>query len=557
MLLELHIENILLIEKASIFFNPGFSVIIGETGSGKSVILDCISIVLGDRAKSDLTNDNGGIITAVFDIKNNENVKNILLEHHINHENEIIIKKIISKNGSKIFLNDNPVTVNLISKIATEMIEINSQFVQTELFLQEKHLAILDLFGGINLHYNKLKTLYNNLNDAIKIYDNERLLKESIEKEIEFLKEACEDIKKISLCEGEYDDLILKRIAMQNHVKIANSVQNISKYSENIINNQNLIKIENELDNLSQNNKNIDVLSIISDLKDYIDKISIFKEEVIELSTNLVRKISNNHESIEEIEDRIFAINSLSRKYRIQPFQLLSFYKESVEKIKNFNISEERMQFLKLQIEEKRAEYLQFCTEISILRKNIAQELSKRIIEKISLLGMQNAKIEIKLFENKIHTPLGIDSIVFYASMNPNLPLMPINKIASGGELSRLMLAIKMILSDKLNINTIIFDEIDTGISGKIAHQIGLEMKKMSTKIQILAISHNPQVIAVATNHIFVKKNKEKDKYITTIHKLNKEEKVIILAEMLSNSSVTAESIENARKLLENSSIKN
>ena len=560
MLTELYIENILLIDKVNIQFNNGFSVITGQTGAGKSILLDSLSIILGDRAGLSLIRDQNknGIIMATFCVDSNKDnsetpIKQLLFNggfiDNIN-DDTFIVKKIITKNGSKIFINDLQTTTQFVKSITRNLLEIYSQFEQTDLFTISKHLEILDNFGNFQNELENINKLYNDFKDANNEYIQTKIDIEKQKENIELLNDFVKDIRALNLLENEYDELLAKRREKTCIEKVATYISNASYEVNNsklgqIVNKaqNNLLKAQDCCENETNLSKNI------SNANELLEKLYISFQITEEALNDLNSKYSFDETELNEIEDRISAINEISRKYQVQPNQLQEKYNQAEEKLKNIEISDEILEKLKQKLETKKNLCLEASRQLSQKRKQVSKKLEQIVLEKLSKLKMDKVNF-YTYFEEKELTESGIDKVVFFASMNPGTQPSPIHKIASGGELSRFMLAFKSSLCEVQRIETIIFDEIDTGVSGNVAYAIGQELLNLSNYTQVICITHNPQTASCAKYHIFVSKEQTINSTRTTIKTLTGEERILAIAEMISSDTITEESIKNAKKLL-------
>lgn len=554
MLTELNINNILLIENLRIEFKNGFTAITGQTGAGKSILLDSISIILGKRAEVNILRDENkqGMIIATFK-QNNNGLRNILCNNGFINEKDdtIIIKKIITKNGSKIFINDIQTTVQFINSIANNILEIYSQFEQTDLFNLKKHLEILDNFSNLSKEIDFLKNLFFSMKETEKkYYETEENIKMQ-KKNSEYLNNLVNDIKTLNIKENEYDDLLNKKNKMIDGEKIATYVEN--SYSifcdakiGNIIN-----KVQENLQRASDiiSKQNEDMRKSFSEVNEELENIYNSSQIAEEILTDLNTKYYFNENEINNIEERISAINEIARKYKTTPYELKDKLITAQNQLDQISISDEILKKLKNELEEKKQKYLSFANELSEKRKKAAKKFENIVIKKLLNLKMDNAIFFVS-FEETEPTELGIDKVSFFASMNSGLQPLPIHKIASGGELSRFMLAFKSSFCDKNDISTIIFDEIDTGVSGSVAFAIGKEMKNMSKHRQVICITHSPQVAVCADKHFFVKKDQNHGIATTTVKDLTDNERINTIAEMLSNDKITDDAIKNAKTLL-------
>ena len=554
MLTELNINNILLIENLRIEFKNGFTAITGQTGAGKSILLDSISIILGKRAETNILRDENkqGMIIATFK-QNNNSLRNILCNNGFINEKDdtIIIKKIITKNGSKIFINDIQTTVQFINSIANNILEIYSQFEQTDLFNLKKHLEILDNFSNLSNEIDFLKKLFFSMKETEKKYYETETNIEMQKKNSEYLNNLVNDIKTLNIKENEYDDLLNKKNKMIDGEKIATYMENSYSMFYNAKIGNTINKIQENLQRASDiiSKQNEDMRKSFSEMNEELEKIYNSSQITEEMLADLSAKYYFNENEINNIEERISAINEIARKYKITPYELKDKLITAQNQLNQISISDETLKNLKTELEEKKKKYLSFANELSEKRKKATKKFENIVMKKLSNLKMDNAVFFVS-FEETEPTEFGIDKVSFFASMNSGLQPLPIHKIASGGELSRFMLAFKSSFCDKNDISTIIFDEIDTGVSGSVAFAIGKEMKNMSKYRQVICITHSPQVAVCADKHFLVKKDQNHSIATTTVKDLTDDERINTIAEMLSNDKITDDAIKNAKTLL-------
>lgn len=544
MLKTLEIENLLIIEKINLDFENGFNVIVGETGSGKSILLDCLLIILGGRSTKDLIGIYGekARIVAIFDISNNYEIKNILNENEINYDNEmIVIKKVIAKDYSKIFINDNLVSMNFIASIKDHLIEIHCQFEKNHLS-NDKFLFYLDQFLNINKKYQLLFQFYDKMKILEKELKMEELNVQTAKDNFEYLIEIKKDLENLSPKNQEYEELLTKRNLLFHNEKITssfndlqNEIQKVNLKDFTFMFTKQTAKIDQYL-----TDKCREKISLISSNLD--QSLSLF-QEARELFSILSDNFVSSDNLLAEIEERISSFKDLARKYKSLPEGLYKLYYQTINEIKLIEFSDEKFSLLKKDFESAKKNYLSLASEISQMRKNGKNEFLNQIKYHLSDLGLEKARIDIKFYED--FNKFGIDKIEFLASMNFGLELMEIGKIASGGELSRLILALKIVISNKKN-NILFFDEIDSGVSGKVATMIGIKLKELGCNGQVFTISHNPQVISKALNHFLVEKKHQEDKTKTTIKKLNYQEKIKFIASIISGDKINNHAIENA-----------
>lgn len=551
MLLQLNIKNFALIQELSVEFGKGFNILSGETGAGKSILIDTIDYVLGGKFSKDLIRygENKTYVEAIFSVENIE-VYEILKEMDIEEEDIIIISRETTMSGKSIIkINGKAVVISYLKRIREKLLDIHGQHQNQTLLNRSSHIYYLDDFIGDKLyvHLNRfieIKEEYNKTLAKIKELkgnsDKEKLL--------DYVKFQIEDIEKANLKIGEEENLIEEFNILSNAEKISMalgksySILDNSKEGISVI--EGLSKVVNEL----------------SSVEKHFDKVKEKRERMeealylIEEATRDIRDISSDiyydEFELEKINSRIYEIGLYKKKYggSIELILLnLENLKKQQEELTNSEEIIKELIINKNELEEK-------MNEISEIIHNIRLENSPILEEKIkyelSYIGMEKAKIKINIDKSEDFNSRGYDEVSFMISTNPGEPLKPLEKVLSGGELSRIMLALKCVFIDKDKIPTLIFDEIDTGISGTIAKRVGEKMYEVSVNHQVLCITHLPQIASLSDCHYFVSKKVLNDKTFTEIKTLDKYEKITEIAKMTTGDEVSEVTLENASEMV-------
>ena len=553
MLVDLKIENILLMDNLHVEFNDGLTAITGQTGAGKSVLIDSIGIILGKRAETSLLRDaeKHGIIVATFKVENQEIINHLHDNGFIgNNEDLIIIKKIITKHGSKIFINDIQTTVQFVNSIANALLEIYSQFEQTDLFNIKKHLTILDDFGHFSDDLSTLSQYYQTMKSAQCEYLKTKNEIDRQKENLEYLESFIQDVEALRLVDGEYEQLLSTKKNMVDSEKIATYIKDAYSIFNDTKIRATVNKVQDKLQRAeSVIDNNDDFKNKIFTINEALESVYNSSQMAEELLADFASKHGFNEENLNDIEERITSINDISRKYQTTPHELQKQYEIAKYRVKKISFSDDILKNLLLDVNNKQQEYLSFARQLSDKRKQIAKTLENIVMDKLKNLKMEKVVFFVS-FEECEPTENGIDKVIFFASMNSGLPPAPIHKIASGGELSRFMLAFKSALCGTKNTSTIIFDEIDTGVSGSTAFAIGKEMQHLALQTQVICITHNAQTAACAKEHLFVEKQQNFDIAKTEIKKLTHEETIRAIASMMSGDEITNEALMNAKKLI-------
>lgn len=557
MLISLFIQNIVLIDKINIDFDQGFCALTGETGSGKSIILGALGLAIGYRSNIKLLkkDQKQGSVIANFDISNNKNCRDFLIENDLidcDNPNNLTLKRIIKENASsKSFANDIPISTNLLSQIGKLLIEIHGQNDQSDLLNSNYHRAILDDYGKNDQILLEISNIHNKLSQIRKEIKEIIQNQEKNQNEKEYLEHIIKELEEANITIGEEEKLSDKKNLLQNKGKISELINDISLEITNansylFSSQQKLSRKMSILDNFISDKKLLEELD--QNLEESIIKSDLAKENINEIN----QIINQDDESLEEIEERLFLIRALSRKLNKKSDELPNYLEEISISVQN--ISNITKDLGNLQKEEKKLsqKFLEMSKILQEKRKDSAKKLSKKIEEELTDLQMNSVEflVDFEELTAEKYNKFGIDKIKFLAKINKNSNFGEINQIASGGELSRFMLAIKKALMEVKSIATIIFDEIDSGVGGMVAAKIGQKMSDLGKNSQIIAITHHAQVAAKSDCHLKIYKIDTKNETKTIIESLNKEGSQNEIARMLSGEKITSEAIEAAKKLM-------
>lgn len=548
MIKHLSIKNLLLIDEIDIELNNGLCVLTGETGAGKSMILDSLSLISGERIKASFKPEKGktSSVSAIIDISNFKFLKHELQELGIDCDDEILIKRIITDSGkSKSFINDNLISLNILKKISSNLVEIHSQFSEQGLLDSNTHIDTLDEFGDYLDYKITIGQFWQSLLESKKKFESKKEELSIVKNEREQVEYDLKEIENLSPLENEFNDLVKKRVVFKNSAKISECLQTVidNFYSETpggidkllLKNISELDKIKNLLDENSL--KKIEELnSIYIDIQELANYFSSLMNEEFDVS------------SLDKIEERIESYKRISRKHKIEESNLLEF-KNKLIKVADSTLELEKItnEYEKVYLENVQ-KFENGAKKLSEIRKNSAIKLDKFINQEFPSLKLENAKFK-SFFEDTNPSQNGIDKVTFKIKTNPNSEMGPIKNISSGGELCRIALAIKVI-AQKKNKTTMVFDEVDSGIGGAVSSAVGERLKKLGESKQVIVVTHSPQVAAFGNDHFIVEKNTESDKSTINLKKLNNEEKLKEIARMLSGKEITLEAVNAARKLI-------
>lgn len=547
MLKVLRVKNLALMEDLTIDFDNGLTVVTGETGAGKSMIVEAIATLSGSRMEDVLirSGKNFAEVTGIFGAKSS--VLKRLKKSGIEVDSDLIIRRKIERNKRQhAYINDQIVSLNLLKEVAQEMIDLIGQYENQSLFYAKNHLLLLDSFAGLDdlkVEYNKNYGEYRHLQTKL-----ENLLETMRQKDekMDYLKYQIAEIEKANLQPDEEEKLASeKELLLSSEKRSLLSTQIITSLYEadgSVI--ENLTKIKKLFDDLCNYDHNLNKMNerleaSISSIDDVYREISSYQSQ-----------IEFSQQKLDDVLDKLDVINKIKKKYGKTLQEINNFLGSIKKELMLIETQDEELNNIKERIVEVEQKITSQAEELSIQRRKAAGTLRKRILELLLQLGMKKADFEIRLTNRDI-CENGKDDVEFYISTNPGEELKPLRKIASGGEVSRITLSLKTLLSSIDQIPTIIFDEVDTGISGRIAEAVGHLLAKVSKQHQIICITHLPQISVFADNHILVQKEIKDKETFTRIVKLDREMRKLEIARMLGGKEITEKTMEHAAEFLE------
>jgi DNA repair protein RecN (Recombination protein N) len=552
MLQQLSIQNYAIIDALDIKFPEGMNVVTGETGAGKSIIMGALGLILGDRADSSVLvrKEKKCIVEGFFKADSKSSVKRFLKEHELDNEDELVLRREIAVNGkSRAFINDTPVNLDQLRELSSLLVDLHQQFDTLQLGENVFQREVIDALAGNNDPVNEYQTAYRKWKELQKELDELKEQKLQFDKEADYNKFQFKELEEASFKENELEDIDAELKMLNNSEEIKSALSKVYfelKESENPIA-QHLKALSNQLQGYS---------SFHAQLPELIKRLQSSQLELQDIASdidNISNHINYSPEKIEQLNDRLTLGYKLLKKHGVKTTNDLSgIQKQFEEKLQAvLNIDEDILQKEKIVVETGHALSLQ-AKKISDARHKQSKPLEEKVNKLLVQVGMPNAKIKIEIRDEIELNSSGSNSIEFLFDANKSKQFLPIRKVASGGELSRLMLCIKSLVAEKLDMPTLIFDEIDTGISGEAARQVGIIMKELADNRQVICITHQPQIAGKANAHFFVYKEIVKDEVKTNIRLLNKDERITTIAKMLSGEKPTAAAIENAREMVNN-----
>ncbi|WP_106763310.1 DNA repair protein RecN [Pseudoruminococcus massiliensis] len=550
MLSNLYIENIAVIEKTSIDFKKGLNVMTGETGAGKSIVIDSINAVLGNRTSKELirTGASSAFVSAEF-TNLSEKALAVIDEAGFELEDgELLIQREISTTGkNKCRINGRPATVSTLKEIGVQLINIHGQHESYELMSPELHISYIDKLAGLESEieaYQEVYKKYKKLSAELKkatVDESER------ERKIDLLKYQIDELEDADLRDGEYEELNEQKAVLQNSEKIIEAIMssralmNGDEESSGIL--ENLQEINSQLSDISE------YMSEVEPINSRIESAIYELEDCLSELTGLTDLVDTDGGSLDSIEERLDLIYTLGKKYGSTIKEMLDFLDKAKKELNALVMYDENREALIKECDKAYKEAEKLAKALSEKRRATSSEFADKVCEEMAFLDMPNVKLVVVQESCELNS-LGCDNIEFLISTNPGEPPKPISKIASGGELSRMMLAVKNVLSDKDDIDTLIFDEVDTGISGSAAQKVGLKLREVSKSRQVLCVTHLAQIAAMGNSHFKISKSVRDEKTFTKVEELDHEGRKQELARIIGGTEMTKASLDYAEEML-------
>jgi DNA repair protein RecN (Recombination protein N) len=555
MLQELRIKNFAIIDELDLSFSKGFNILTGETGAGKSIILNAVQLLLGDRASEELirSSEEEASVEALFDISENREVKGRIHEKGqrlsgVQERDSLLVRRVISRSGrGKAFINGNLATLGMLSEMGEELLSIYGQHEHQSLQRVDTHIDILDEFGELMELREEFQNLFQRFTSLSQELERIRGEKERREKEQELRTFQSKEIEKAGIRIGEEEALKEEKRVLTHAKKLTD----FANASEEVLYSTEGSAIERIQSVLHQGKEMATIDPSLSPIFKNLDGALIQLEEVALALRDYSKRIEVNPGRLEEIENRLEEIDRLKRKYGSTEADILRFKEEVDETLSTFTSDEERLSRLEGEIGPLREEMTQRAQKLSRERKRVASELKRSVEKELATLGMKKTTFQVRIDDQALsHT--GQDRIEFLISANIGEEVKPLAKIASGGELSRIMLAMKRILAIIGGRQVLIFDEVDAGIGGAIAEVVGRKLRELSKHHQVICVTHLPQIACFADRHHSVKKEVKSGRTVTVVDPLEKEARVDEIARMLGGVKVTEKTRAHAQEMMEN-----
>jgi len=555
MLQELRIKNFAIIDELDLSFSKGFNIHTGETGAGKSIILNAVQLLLGDRASEELirSSEEEASVEALFDISENREVKGRIQERGqrlsgAEQEDSLLVRRVILRSGrGKAFINGNLATLGMLSEIGEELLTIYGQHEHQSLQRVDTHIDILDEFGELKGLREAFQNLFQRFTSLSQELERIRGEKERREKERELKAFQSREIEKVGIRIGEEEGLKEEKQVLVH----ARKLTDFANATEELLYSEEGSAIEKVQSVLHQGKEMAMIDASLSPIFKNLDGALIQLEEVALALRDYSKRIEVNPGRLEEVENRLEEIDRLKRKYGSTEADILRFKEEADETLKSFTSDEERLSQLEGEIGPLREEMTQRAQKLSRERKRVASELKKSVEKELATLGMKKTTFQVRVDDQALSNK-GKDRIEFLISPNIGEEVKPLAKIASGGELSRIMLAMKRILAIIGGRQVLVFDEVDAGIGGAIAEVVGRKLRELSKHHQVICVTHLPQIACFADRHHSVKKGVKSGRTVTVVDPLEKDARVEEIARMLGGVKVTEKTRAHAQEMMEN-----
>lgn len=554
MLIQLAIRDIVLIDRLELHFHEGLSVLTGETGAGKSILLDAFALALGGRGDGSLVRhgENQGQVTAVFDCSLDHPARRIAADADIDVDGDLILRRVQVADGrTRAFVNDQPVSVQVLKAIGATLVEIHGQHDDRALVDPATHRAILDAFGGLAGETQAVAEASRRVREARHALHEHRSRIEKARKEADFLRHAVEELTTLNPLAGEEETLAERRVVMMQSEKVA---QDLNEAYEVVAGNTSPV---NELSAAVRKleRRGAQAPALVEPSVKALDAALVAIDEARAALEEAIRATEYDPRELEQTEERLFALRAAARKYDVPADELAALRKRYEEDVAAIDAGEEQLGGLEKALRDADDAYLKAAKALTAGRRKAAKALDEAVQAELPPLKLERARFitDIQIDETS-RDPSGFERVEFWAQTNPGTRPGPLMKVASGGELSRFMLALKVVLADKGSAPTLVFDEIDTGVGGAVADAIGQRLARLARKVQVMAVTHAPQVAAKAESHFLIAKEGVRgaeDRVATRVIPLEATPRREEIARMLAGATITEEARAAAARLLE------
>lgn len=568
MIKSLYIKDFALINELEVPFEGGLNILTGQTGAGKSIIIGALNMILGERADTEVIRQDTdkAIAEAIIHIDENTPVKNLLTENAVEFKKELILRREIRDSGSRAFINDTPVNIGVLKEVGDYLVDLHGQHDHQLLLKEENHLSVIDAFGEVQPYLESYREAYGKMKELKKEYESLTKRESELDEKLELYRFQVKELEQAELNIHEEEEIEAEMNLLDNAEELdqkAGAVVELGSGSDvNVVDLLSTIKLHLE-----------DIARIEPEFETYLEEISTARisiQEMINFTERYRSGIEFNQQRLDELRQRQSELNRLQKKYnRTIPklIEYLNDIRRELSLAENFDLEIEKLEKLLQECANKVAGK---AKKLHDKRIEVGRYLSGSIVDELKNLGIPNAKFEVKVDwlntkQSRVHvdglpvecTGQGCDDVRFFISTNRGEEPKPLAKIASGGEISRVMLALKSTLAKEQSLPVMIFDEIDTGISGEISEKVGRTMRRLSEHCQIIAITHQPQIASQAHKHYRVQKIEEADRTVTKIIPLSNDEHITEVASLMSGEDITDAALKSAQELIDKNTFKN
>ncbi|MDH5409240.1 MAG: DNA repair protein RecN [Gammaproteobacteria bacterium] len=552
MLNHIHIWNFAIVEKLDLALDDGLTVLTGETGAGKSILLNALGLALGDRADTDVVRHGAdkAEVSVSFDTRDNPAAENWLREHELDSSNECIIRRTIGTSGSKAFINGKPSPISMLRELGEMLVDLHGQHEHQSLLKKSSQAELLDAFAGNTTLLQQVATAYKQWKQLQDEFQRLSQASSDRDAQLELLRYQVQELENLSLAENESEQL------EEEHKRLANANQLLTtsetamqrlQDNEELSISQVLSRCLVDLQGLQSVDSNL------SSVTEMLDSASIQLTEAIGELRHYINNLELDPGRLELVEQRLNEIHTLSRKHHVKADELVTLLPQLQSQLAELEEADIRLENMEQNIAAAADEYLKLANKLSQARQKAANELSKQVTATMQELSMNGGQFQVQLdsLAEGEFSSQGLERAEFLVSANPGQPVKPLHKVASGGEISRISLAIQVCTTKSAIIPTLVFDEVDVGIGGRVAEIVGQKLRALANNRQVICVTHLPQVAALGQNHLQVSKQVDRDLTITQIQPLQTEQRVDELARMLGGLEITEQTLSHAREMIE------
>ncbi|HKL18107.1 MAG TPA: DNA repair protein RecN [Halalkalibaculum sp.] len=568
MIKTLYIKDYALIDELEVPFESGLNILTGQTGAGKSIIIGALNMILGERADTEVIRQgkDKAIAEAIIQVEDGESISELLEENAVEFRKEMILRREIRDSGSRAFINDTPVTITVLKQVGDYLVDLHGQHDHQLLLKEENHRSVVDAFGEVQPYLETYRVAYSEMKELQREFRDLRRRESELEEKLELYRFQVKELEDAELDAHEEEELEAEMNLLDNAEELdqkAGAVVELGSGGE-----PNVVDLLSNMKLLLE-----DIARIEPEFETYLEEITTARisiQEMVSFTERYRSGIEFNQQRLEELRQRQSELNRLQKKYnRTIPklIEYLSDIRKELSLAENFDLE---IQNLEKELQEKSNEVGDFARDLHNKRIEVGKRLSASIVNELENLGIPNARFEVRVDWKETEksrvkidglpvecTEDGCDDVRLYISTNKGEEPKPLAKIASGGEISRVMLALKSILAKEQSLPVMIFDEIDTGISGEISEKVGRTMRRLSDQCQIIAITHQPQIASQAHKHYRVQKVEEEDRTVTRIIPLSNDEHITEVASLMSGEDITDAALKSAQELIDKNTFKN